>query len=202
MRAASPAPAPTRKPKRPNLTYSDLGDDEKLHLRACVHEAGHAVVGAMLGGEIHAAVVSNSKVDGLQGFVSWDRLPDNIESRVTYSGMFAEGMWLYGPRPTARQMRELHAYNGRDTEALCASAVREMNGSPTAEARMAVPPLLNRTWPAVVRVAQQLYKTGEATHEDVCAALGLPKGDRGGPGSSAVSSIKAGLRAVPPLPTA
>lgn len=186
------------KSRRP-LTRADLTDREKLHLRACVHEAGHAVVGAMLGADIRAAVVSNGKVTGLHGFVNWASLPDNIEARVTYSGMFAEGVWLYGPRPTARQMRYLQTYNGRDTEALCASGVREMYGNPTAEARLAVPPLLNRTWPAVVRVAQQLYGTGEATHDDVCRALGLPHGDRGGPHSSAVASIKAGLRAVPPI---
>ncbi|OBB21318.1 hypothetical protein A5761_03045 [Mycolicibacterium setense] len=183
----------TKTAKRP-LTLADLTDGEKLHLRACIHEAGHAVVGAMLGGEISTALVSNSRVNGLEGFVSWDRLPDHIDARVSYAGMAAEGRWLYGPRPTARQLRELQAYNGRDGERLCASAVRDMHANPTAEARMAVPPLLNRTWGAVVKVAQQLHASGEATHEDVCAALGLPKGDRGGPRSSTVAHLTIGLQ--------
>lgn len=182
----------TKTAKRP-LTYADLTDAEKLHLRACVHEAGHAVVGAMLGGEINTAVVSYSKVNGLEGFVRWDRLPDPIDARVSYAGMAAEGRWLYGPRPTAHQLRELQAYNGRDGERLCAAAVREMDENPTAQARLTVPPLLNRTWGAVVKVAQQLHQTGEASHDDVCRALGLPKGDRGGPGSSAVAHMMIGL---------
>ncbi|VBA56230.1 hypothetical protein [Mycobacterium attenuatum] len=181
---------------RPPLTWADLTDGEMLHLRACVHEAGHAVVGAVLGGEIGTAIVSDSRVNGLEGFVHWANLPDHIDARVTYAGMAAESRLLYGPRPTTAQLRYLQTYNGRDTKALCAAAVREMNtpGTPTAEARMVVPPLLNRTWGAVVKVAQQLHRTSEASHDDVCAALGLPKGDRGGPSSTHIAFLTAGLR--------
>lgn len=185
----------TQTAKRP-LTRADLTPREKLHLRACIHEAGHAVVGAMLGGEIHSAIVTNTRLSGVKGFVKYDHLPNHIDARVTYAGMAAEGRWLYGPRPTTRQLRYLQSYNGSDTDALCASAVREMHtpGTPAAEARLVVPPLLNRAWGSVVKVAQQLHRSGEASHDDVCAALGLPKGDRGGPGSTHVAFLTAGLR--------
>ncbi|MDC8992419.1 hypothetical protein PR371_00300 [Mycobacterium marinum] len=108
--------------------------------------------------------------------------------------MAAEGRFLYGPRPTSRQLRYLQTYNTHDTAALCAAGVREMTGNPTAEARLAVPPLLGRTWPAVTSVARTLFTNGEASHGDVCRALGLPDGDRGGPGSTAVAFLTAGLR--------
>ena len=72
-----------------------------------------------------------------------------------------------------------------------------MYGNPSAEARSAVPPLLDRAWPAVVRVAQQLFITGEATHDDVLKALGITDG--GGTSSSQIASRGAGSRWIPPI---
>ncbi len=185
----------TRRP----FTWADLTDRERRHLAACVHEAGHAVACAMLGGEVASAVVTNSRMFGVEGVTTFNQMNDNIDPKVTYAGVFAEARWQYGPRPTSAQLRQLRNANHADDKALCASGVRDMYGNPTAEARSTVPPLLDRAWPAVVRVAQQLFTSGEATHDDVCAALGLPPGDRGGPGSSALASLRAGLRSVPPI---
>ena len=41
-----------REGRRSPLTRANLTDGERRHLAACVHEAGHSVVCAMLGGEI------------------------------------------------------------------------------------------------------------------------------------------------------
>ena len=188
-----------REGRRSPLTRANLTDGERRHLAACVHEAGHSVVCAMLGGEIRSAVVSNGRIFGVEGMTTFAQLPDTIDAKVTYAGLFAEARWEYGPRPTAKQLRQLRTANHADDKALCAAGVQDMYGNPTAEARSAVPPLLQRAWPAVVRVAQQLFITGEVSHDDVCAALGLPQGDRGGQGSSALASIKAGLRSVPKI---
>lgn len=186
-----------REGRRPPLTRADLTDGQRRHLAACVHEAGHAVACAMLGGEIRSAVVTNGKVSGLQGFTTFAQLSEHIDPRVTYAGMFAEARWEYGPRPTAKQLRHLRIANSSDDRRLCAAGVQDMYGNPTAEARSTVPPLLDRAWPAVVRVAQQLFITGEATHDDVCKALGVTDG--GGTGSSQIASLRAGLRTVPPI---
>ncbi|KZS74744.1 hypothetical protein A4G26_22945 [Mycobacterium kansasii] len=187
----------TQTKARRALTRADLTYRERRHLAACVHEAGHAVACAMLGGEIHSAVVSDGRIFGLQGSTTFTQLPETIDARVTYAGVFAEARWEYGPRPTTAQLQHLRWTNGRDDARLCAAGVREMYGNPSAEARSAVPPLLDRAWPAVVRVAQQLFTSGEATHVDVLAALGVTDG--GGPGSSQIASIKAGMRSVPPI---
>ncbi len=184
------------KAKRP-LTRADLTDGQRRHLAACVHEAGHAVACAMLGGEIRSAVVSSGKVFGLHGFTTFSHVPDHIDARVTYAGVFAEARWEFGPRPTMAQLQQLRSANRADEKALCAAGVREMYGNPSAEARSAVPPLLDRGWPAVVRVAQQLFMTGEATNDDVLKALGITDG--GGTGSSQIASLRAGLRRVPPI---
>ncbi|VBA46640.1 hypothetical protein LAUMK13_05704 [Mycobacterium innocens] len=53
-----------------------------------------------------------------------------------------------------------------------------------------------RCW-TVVRVAQKLFMTGEATNDDVLKALGVTDG--GGTGSSQIASLRAGLRRVPPI---
>lgn len=188
--------AQTKAARRP-LTRADLTDRERQHLAACVHEAGHAVACAMLGGEVRSAVVSNGRIFGLQGSTTFTQLPEHIDAKVTYAGIFAEARWEYGPRPTTAQLWHLRTLNRSDDRALCASGVREMYGDPTAEARSSVPPLLDRGWPAVVRVAQQLFATGEATHDDVCKALGVTDG--GGPCSSQIASLRAGLRGVPPI---
>lgn len=185
--------------KTRRLTRADLTDREQRHLAACVHEAGHAVACAILGGEVASAVVTNGKMFGVEGVTTFASMPDTIDPKVTYAGVWAEARWEYGPRPTSAQLRLLRHRNHADDKALCASGVRDMYGNPTAEARRTVPPLLDRCWPAVVRVAQQLFTTGEATHDDVCKALGLPPGDRGGPGSSALASLRAGLRRVPSI---
>lgn len=186
--------------KKRRLTRADLTDRERRHLAACVHEAGHAVACAMLGGEINTAAVSNGRIFGVEGVTTFVSMPDTIDPKVTYAGVWAEARWEYGPRPTSAQLRHLRNRNRADDKALCASGVRDMYGNPTAEARSTVPPLLDKAWPAVVRVAQQLFTSGEATQADVLAALGITDG--GGPGSSQIASLRAGLRRVPPIAAA
>lgn len=186
--------------KKRRLTRADLTDRERRHLAACVHEAGHAVACAMLGGEVASAVVTNGRMFGVEGVTTFASMPDTIDPKVTYAGVWAEARWEYGPRPTSAQLRHLRHRNHSDDKALCASGVRDMYGNPTADARRTVPGLLDKAWPAVVRVAQQLFTSGEATQADVLAALGITDG--GGPGSSQIASLRAGLRRVPPIAAA
>jgi len=70
-------------------------------------------------------------------------------------------------------------------------------GNTSAEARRTVQPLLERAWPAVVNLAHKIHVDAEATHDDVCKALGITDG--GGTGSSQIASLRAGLRRVPPI---
>ncbi|MGV7277008.1 hypothetical protein PJJ83_07880 [Mycobacterium kansasii] len=172
------------------LTLADLTDEQRRHLETCIHEAGHAVAAVTLGGVIRSAVVASGRVLGVQGLTTVDEMPEGRSPEVAYSGPWAQARWLAGRRPTMREVLAVLASTGhRDDRMLCAAG-----GTHTGHD---VVPLLTHCWPAVVRVAQQLYKTGEATHGDVLGALSVDDG--GGAGSVQLANIRARLRSVPPI---
>lgn len=187
--------------RRPSPTFATITDDERMGLRIAIHEAGHAVAATLLGGEIRAAVLGGGKTFGMLGKTVHRTVPTGGWASILYAGPWAEARFLAGGRPSARQLDAIMADTGHlDRGALCAAAAANVHGDPSAEARLTVPTLMERAWPSVVAVAQTIHRNGEARHADVCKALGLPEGDQGGPGSAALVSIRAGLRAVPPIP--
>jgi hypothetical protein len=46
-------------------------------------------------------------------------------------------------------------------------------------AGVGITPLIERCWPAITKVAAQLFRDGEVMHEDVCEALRIPPRDNG-----------------------
>lgn len=144
----------------------------------------------MLGGQLHSAVVTRSRVHDDSGLTTFADRPPGRDPEIAYAGPWAEARFAAGGRPTRQQVMEVLASTGhRDDRLLLASGGLHAGHNITR--------LLDRTWPAVIRVAQQLWSTGEATHDDVLKALGITDG--GGPGSVQLSNLRAGLRAVPPL---
>ncbi|MCV7223640.1 M50 family metallopeptidase [Mycolicibacterium elephantis] len=173
------------------LRLTDLTPHERQHLETCVHEAGHAVAAALLGGRIHTAAVADSRVWGVTGKTVHDDVPDGSWASTVYAGPWAQARWRAGKRPTQREIYDVLATAAQhDDRALLASG-----GTQAVDQRLTG--LLTRCWPGVVRVAQKLHRDGEATHADVCAALGITDG--GGPGSVQLANIRAGLRDVPPV---
>lgn len=181
----------TTNARRRPLTMADLTTRERHHLEVCVHEAAHAVAGVALGGELRSAVVSNSRVWGVDGLASFADTPHGRDPEIAYAGPWAQAKFRAGGRdnrPTQRQVFAiLNAGGYKDDRMLIASGGTHLGH--------AVTPLVERTWPAVIRVARRLYDTGEATHTEVCAALGITDG--GGPGSSQLAGLRAGMRPVP-----
>lgn len=173
------------------LTLADITPRERMHLNMCVHEAGHAIGAALLGGRIHSAVVSNSRVWGLQAQTTHDDVPEGSWASIVYAGPWAEARFRAGKRPTQRELYDVLARSAQhDGRALTASG-----GMSNVDQRLTG--LLQHSWPAVVRVAQKLHRDGEATHDDVLAALGVDDG--GGLGSVQLANIRARLRNVPPI---
>lgn len=80
-------------------------------------------------------------------------------------------------------MHRVLARNGSDERALCAAGGWHEGAQ--------IVPLLERSWSAVKTIAKQLYFHGTASHQDVCAALGLT--DEGGPGSLGLAMIRGGI---------
>lgn len=177
------------RPKRP-LTLADLTPREREHLELCVHEAGHAVAGVVLGGQLHNAVVTSSRIWGVNGLTKFSDRPHGRDPEIAYAGPWSQARWRAGRRPTQRELfTVLKAGGHKDEQALIASGGTHLG--------LSVVPLMERAWPAVVRVAQQLHRSGEVTQADVLAALGISDG--GGRTSAQLASLRAGMYAVPPL---
>ena len=175
--------------KRP-LTRADLTDRERQHLEMCVHEAGHAVAGVVLGAQLRTAVVSDSRVSGVEGLTSFSDRPHGRDPEIAYAGPWSQARWRAGRRPTQREMLMLFDGGGhRDCGVLIAAGGTHLGHF--------VQPVVERTWPGILRVARQLYDTGEVLHADVCAALNITDG--GGPSSSQLAGLRAGMRPVPSL---
>ncbi len=190
------------KTRRP-LTWADLTDHDKMGLRIAVHESSHAIAGALLGGVVRSAVMTDSRVWGVNGLTTFEEIPPTSSPSIAYAGPYGEGRWLDGRHPSQRTMHALMQGSGHgDHKSICAAAASVDvygYGDTSAEARRTVPPLLERAWPAVINLAKTIHRTGEATHDDVCKALGITDG--GGRSSSQLASLKAGLRRVPPIAT-
>jgi hypothetical protein len=193
---------PKRSPKRP-LTMADITDGERMHLELCVHEAGHAVAGVTLGAQLRSAVVVNSRVWGVDGLTTFAAgLPPWRDAEVAYAGPWSQAKFRSGGRrPTQRQVYAVLSGSGhKDERAMCAAATgADVYDDPFSRARLAVPPLVEMTWPAVVSVAKLLHRNGEVHHDDVLAALGCDDG--GGPTSTQLAGIRSGFRSVPSLST-
>lgn len=188
----------TTKARRRPLTWADLTPSEQLGLRTAVHEAGHAVAATLLGGRIRSAVLADGRVFGISGKTVHAEVPEGAWPSILYGGPWAEARWLAGQRPSQRQLFAVLDDTGHlDRRALCAAAATDVCGDASAEARLTVPTLLERAWPSVITVAQTIHRAGEARHDDVLTALGITDG--GGPGSSQLANLRAGLRSVPPL---
>lgn len=188
------------KTRRP-LTWADLTDREQMSLRIAVHESSHAIAGALLGGRVRSAVMTNSRVWGVDGLTTFEDIPVSTSPAIAYAGPFGEARWLEGRHPSQRTLSALMRGSGHgDHRAICAAAASADvygYGNTSAEARRTVPPLLDRAWPAVINLAKKIHVDGEATHDDVLKALGVTDG--GGRSSSQLASLKAGLRRVPPI---
>lgn len=178
--------------KRP-LTRADLTDRERNHLEICIHEAGHAVAGVVLGAQLRTAVVSDSRVTGVEGLATFADSPHGRDPEIAYAGPWAQARWRAGGRrPTQREAFAVLDTCGRKDQRVLIAAGGTHHGR-------FIQPVVERAWPAVIRVAQQLYRTGEVLHADVCAALDVTDG--GGPTSSQLAGLRAGMRPVPPLVT-
>lgn len=149
---------------------ADLTDREAALVELAMHEAGHAVVGAVLGGTLAWSAVRGSPDDALplHGNTLFADMPAGVDAQVAYAGPFAAAYWLAGNRrPTQTEvMAQLRAGGCGDDQTVLASG-------PAALTAARVAPLVERCWPAIRAVAGTLVGRGSVVAADVSAALRL-----------------------------
>ncbi len=167
------------------------------------HEAGHAVIAVLLGGEVDTAEVFRLEQgapivhrDGrqLNGHCQVVPLTTVTEARrhlVAAAGPVAEAIARFGPSPTPAQIHQVLA-GQPDFDELRRYALTA--GAYASDPVREVLPLVLRCWPAIVQLAVQMDDGRAVTHADVAAALGL-SADRSLHGFEC-ANIRAGLRSV------
>lgn len=147
----------------PMSTLEEIIRSERRRYELAVHEAGHAVAGVVLGGQLLRAEITDQT--GLTSFEP-DTFPPGRTAAIAYAGPWSELRGIHRRPPT---LRELYAVlcSSRDQDALCAAGG-------TVAGRDVVP-LLSRCWDAIDTLAGKLNRTSCVTHRDVCDALGLSR---------------------------
>lgn len=158
------------------------------------HEAGHAAVGVLLGGQVDVAETFDERWWATVGggrcrFAPLDGPPVSW-SLIAAAGPVAEAVARFGSRPTLAQFDAVLASGGRSDVA----AMRE-GGADAVDSCREVLPLVLRVWPVVARLAVAMDGGRLVNHEAVVTALGLSR-DRGLHGFEC-QNIRAGLRPVP-----
>ncbi len=170
------------------MNIHDLSPAQIERITVSVHEAGHAVVGAVYGATVERAALTADGSDGQCAFPadSFGVSAHAYRSHIAAAGAVAAAMFHHGRRPTARQM-DNHLY-GSDRDELRAAAFTAV--APMHAPLQAVQPVVLQHWAAIVDLATGMYFGNEIGHAHVCAALGLS--DEGGPYSAELARIRSG----------
>ncbi|WP_133689211.1 hypothetical protein [Mycobacterium sp. BK086] len=178
-------------------------DDPKLSAEdqfalAC-HEAGHAVMHVLAGGQIVKAELlpdrGRDRPDGIGGqcqYVPFGLAVRQREYEFVAAGGVAQAVALFGREPTDAQIR--HFIN-RSPDGKRLSGLASTAGS-LKSPRTDVLPAVLKVWPAIEQLAGRIER-GPVLHKHVAAALGLSSDYGRHPFE--VANIRAGLRSVPVL---
>lgn len=146
-----------------NRTPADLADEAGL----CVHEAGHALMGTLLGGRLRLALVASGAVTGRRGLTSFSDLDPAFHAAVAYAGPWAQARFLAGCRPTQHQVYAQVNNSGRCDCAMIEACGGLNSVGPETSYH------LERRFPAVTALAARILRQGEIHHSDVLEVLGL-----------------------------
>lgn len=171
-------------------------------LRHAVHEAAHATIGVLCGGQVAFAEVypagTEGRPAGSEGICEmtaqfWTLPVAQREALIAAAGPVAEAVFLHGPQPTSTQI-DARFIGGDGSDGDRIRKIELAHGpdtSPTTEALR----LVLRCWPAICALAVRIDEGRETGHRHVVDALGLSSDYTRHPFE--LSSIRAGLRTVP-----
>lgn len=163
----STAPGPRRRGDQQRRAATQGAANEPLAQReraaVAVHEVGHAVAVALLGGIVTAVELAE---DGT-GSCSYSLTSDlaDVDSQITYAGPFAEAVHRCGSRPGLAAITGTLARHEADREALIASGRPWPRG---------IESTVLEVWPEIVTLARELFAVGHLGQRQVADVLGLP----------------------------
>lgn len=166
--------------------------------RMARHEAGHAVMAVLVGGQVACAEVfpaGKTDEEAKDGYCQY--IPPNLavkqhEHLIAAAGAVAEAIWEHGPRATVQQAGQ--RLTGSDAKFLRHCALTDVAAhtvSPVTE----VLPLVVRCWPAIESLATRLGLHEQIGHKHVVKALGLSHDYTQHPFE--INNIRSGLRPIP-----
>ncbi|MBS9532067.1 hypothetical protein KIH27_00530 [Mycobacterium sp. M1] len=177
------------------LTVAELTAERFALAGNLTHEAAHAVVGTIYGGEVRTATANPARateIGGehfeaeLNGVVAFAVQPTRPEL-MHLAGPVAHARFNAGGRrmPTGREVdRILEGSGGHDLDAITASGATVTNVFAEVNA------LVDRCWGSIVALAQRIHADGEVGHTTVLDVLGVPETG----GEMALSLIRGGAR--------
>lgn len=163
-----------RLPTRPEFSAKMKPDELEL-FDLGTHEAGHAIRGLLLGGEITRAGVYQGRMTGTEGRTRFRHPFDRHHiPQVAHAGPLAQAAWINGGRPTLGRVDAVLAAGGcHDHDQM--QHVYAASGGLLKVDHPAEEHLLRRCWPSVLALAASLYQQGEVDQDAVLASLGLTR---------------------------
>lgn len=157
-----------------DLTVADLTPEQFSRVSTSFHEAGHAVMAVLDGGQIGKALVSSSRWEGLAGAVVFSDWPLD-RGPTLLAGAWAEAKWCAGGqrRPSLREVETVMAQSD-DLGERSDRAKLVASGTYPGDLFGEVSELMSRCWPSVLTLAIRLFRGDELRHSDVTDALGIP----------------------------
>lgn len=173
----------------------------EFDLAVAAHEAAHAVLTALHGGQVFRAEVlavsrpvAGSNGLDVRGYCRRDHnfVVEQSRHLVAAAGPAAEAVARFGSSPTHAQIEDVLRGNGSDLAAI--RAQRDTFGDSVRVVGSVVPTVL-RCWGPISVLAVKMVDKGPISHGDVTAALGLSENQ--GAHSFELAAIRSGLRSVP-----
>ncbi|TXH21491.1 MAG: hypothetical protein E6R06_19755 [Mycobacterium sp.] len=180
---------------RERLTIRDMTAERFALAGNLTHEAAHAVVGAIYGGEVRTATANpkrateiggehfEAELNGVVAFAVQPTRPDlmHLAGPVAHARFNAGGRRM----PTRREVdRMLDGGGHHDLDAITAS------GATVTNVFAEVNSLVDRCWGSIVALAQRIHAEGEVGHATVLDVLGVPETG----GAMALSLLRGGAR--------
>ncbi len=147
----------------PNTPHKNMPTKEEV----AYHEAGHAVIGQLLGVRIdHVTIVPNDKIAGQVVYtVSFDKLPPSQQVMISIAGPIAEDMVTKTPRFAT--FEDLLSFSESDGRGVLKTIVRYRNEVDVPGHYRVATYLLNKHRHSIDEVAKALLAKQKLTGEEV-----------------------------------